>query len=80
MRKYKFVHKGLSIGNIYKAKSTPEDVYGYIRIFRGDEVGFSVLPIATLTPDFSNCGVFWVKKKDFFVAFEENAVGNVFER
>ena len=62
----------LTIGSIYKAKDTPEDVYAYIRAFRGNEVGFSVLSEATVTPDFSNCGVFWVKKTDFFVVFESS--------
>ena len=57
-------------GVIYISKGTPEPVYGYVRGFKNDEVGFSVLDVPTNFPDFSNCGIFWIKKKDFFKVFE----------
>jgi hypothetical protein len=30
-----------------------------------------VLEYATSYPDFSNCGIFWVREKDFFKVFEK---------
>ena len=55
---------------IYISTCTPEKIYGYVRAFRGGEVGFSVLDVATSKPDFSNCGVFWVKPEDFMRTFK----------
>ncbi|MBQ6371467.1 MAG: hypothetical protein IJJ21_07785 [Firmicutes bacterium] len=46
-----------------------DDVYAYIRGLAGNEIGFSVLDEATEHPDFSNCGMFWLKKKDFMKFF-----------
>ena len=56
---------------LYKLiEETEEEVYVYVRKKRGIEVGFSALPIATLNPDFSDCGVFWVREVDFKKIFE----------
>ncbi len=54
-----------------------DDVYAYIRAFMDREIGFSVLDEATLHPDFSHCGMFWLKKKDFaeFFKFSDAAGG-----
>ena len=68
--KVKVRKRNLKIGEVYKSTATPITIYAYIRAFKGDEVGFSVLEYATSYPDFSNCGVFWVKEKDFFKVFE----------
>lgn len=48
-----------------KEKEDEIDVYIYIRGWNKNEIGFSVLEEDTDYPDFSNCGVFWVKHKDF---------------
>lgn len=42
-----------------------DGIYGYIRAFKGDEVAVSVMDKLTETPDFSGCGVFWLKTEDF---------------
>lgn len=69
--KVKVRKRNLKIGEVYRASATPITTYGYIRAFKGDEVGFSVLEYATSYPDFSNCGIFWVREKDFFKVFEK---------
>lgn len=51
-----------------------EPVYVYVHEVRNGEVGFSALPVATRTPDFSNCGIFWVKRKDFRLMFKPYCV------
>lgn len=48
-----------------------EEVYAYIRGFKDNLIGFSVLDEATSHPDFSNCGIFWLKTEDFDFVFEE---------
>lgn len=58
---------------IYKLKNemNVEDApFAYVRGWENGEVGFSVLDEVTSTPDFSNCGVFWVRKDDFTKMFE----------
>ena len=57
----------ISKKRIYQPTFPTEDCncYTYVRAIRGDEVAFSVLEEITDHPDFSNCGVFCVKKKDF---------------
>lgn len=45
------------------------EVYGYIRDWKNGEVGYSVLDYASDSPDFSNCGVFWMKPEDFGKVF-----------
>lgn len=57
----------ISMRKIYQPVFPTDDCncYTYIRVIRGDEVAFSVLEEITDHPDFSNCGVFWVKKEDF---------------
>ena len=58
-------------GTIYKPiVPLEEEVFLYVRKFKNDEVGFSVLDKATHHPDFSNCGIFWVKAKDFLSVFD----------
>ncbi len=47
-----------------------EDVFAYVRFFKDGEVGFSVLDHPSLRPDFSQCGVFWVKPEDFLLTFD----------
>ncbi|MCI7146454.1 MAG: hypothetical protein MR991_08460 [Clostridiales bacterium] len=60
----------IKFGNIYKSTlSSDEDVYAYVRGIEGGKVGFSVLDEATRSPDFTNCGVFWVREKDFTKVF-----------
>lgn len=58
--------------NIYKVVGLPVDheIYGYVRGWKGNEVGFSVLDEALDAPDLSECGVFWVSPKDFAMIFE----------
>ena len=51
------------------ATSEGECPYVYVRIMKGDEVGFSVLDEITDHPDFSNCGVFYVRQTDFMKHF-----------
>ena len=46
-----------------------EDVFAYVRFFKDGEVGFSVMDHPSLRPDFSECGVFWVKPEDFLLVF-----------
>lgn len=55
---------------IYISTCTSETIYGYVRAYRGPDVGFSVLDVATSSPNFSNCGVFWVKPEDFMKTFK----------
>ena len=63
--------KKYTTGTLYKLiQPTEEESYVYVRKKNGKEVGFSILPIATLNPDFSCCGVFWVKEKDFTKVFK----------
>ena len=63
--------KTYKTGTIYKPiVQLEEDVYAYVHEIKNGEVGFSALPIVTRTPDFSNCGIFWVKKQDFTSMFE----------
>ncbi len=64
--------KDISHDNIYVSKipNLPMPIYGYIRTIRAGEVGFSVLEEPVEDPDFSNCGVFYVKPKDFTRVFE----------
>lgn len=62
----------IRFGSIYKAVGLPEDneVYGYIRGWKGNEVGFSVLDKALNDPNFSDCGIFWVAPEAFTMLFE----------
>ena len=58
--------------SIYKVKEElhiDEAPFAYVREWKNGEVGFSVLDEATNTPDFSNCGVFWVLPEDFIKIF-----------
>lgn len=48
-----------------------DKLFLYIRGWRRDQLGFSVLDVATDEPDFSDCGVFWVYPKDFCKLFRE---------
>ena len=48
---------------------TPEPVYCYIRGYRGSTVGFSALDYLSSAPDFSYCGIFWIRKNDFQIMF-----------
>lgn len=42
------------------------EAYCYIRTIKGnEEVAFSVLDEKTSRPDFSECGVFWIRIEDF---------------
>lgn len=62
-------------GTIYEPiEPLEEEVYAYVRAEQNGEIGFSVLPIATRRPDFSNCGVFWVLRKDFTSMFKPYVV------
>ena len=47
-----------------------EDVFAYVRFLKDGEIGFSVLDHPSLRPDFSQCGVFWVKPEDFLMTFD----------
>ena len=69
--KVKVRKRNLKIGEVYESIATPITIFAYIRAFKGKEVGFSVFEYATSHPDFSNCGVFWVKENDFFKVFEK---------
>lgn len=62
----------IKFNSIYKAVGLPEDnvVYGYVRGWHGNEVGFSVLDEPFNDPDFSDCGIFWVAPEDFIKIFE----------
>jgi len=63
--------KKYTTGIIYEPiEPLEEEVYAYVHAVRNGEVGFSALPTATRTPDFSNCGIFWVKKNDFTSMFK----------
>ena len=58
----------IRIKAIYKVKDElhmEEAPFAYVRGWKNGEVGFSVLDEVTPTPDFSNCGVFWVLPEDF---------------
>ncbi|MDO4485075.1 MAG: hypothetical protein Q4C46_00610 [Bacillota bacterium] len=59
-------------GVIYKAVNLPEkcDVFAYIHKCNKKEVAFSVLDEAVENPDFSNCGMFWVRPQEFTLLFE----------
>lgn len=49
----------------------PGSGYIYVRGFRDDDtVGFSVLGEYSKNPDFSDCGVFWVKTEAFLKVFK----------
>ena len=48
-----------------------EPVYAYIRNYKQDAVGFSVLGSVEQEPDFSKCGMFWLDPQDFDEFFEE---------
>ena len=62
-------------GTVYKPiVPLEEEVFVYVRKLRGKEVGFSALPTATRNPDFSNCGIFWVRQKDFNKIFQEHII------
>ena len=62
--------KGIDTDIIYRAPHIPGGGYAYVRGFRDDDtVGFSVLGKYSKTPDFSDCGVFWVKTEDFLKVF-----------
>ena len=51
-------------------KPDMEEAYCYIRTVKGNkEVAFSVLDEKTSFPDFSNCGVFWLRIEDFTKMF-----------
>lgn len=63
----------ISIKNVYVVKDTLAKegfVYAYVRGWRGNEVGFSVLEQALDDPDLSQCGVFWVRPEDFIRVFD----------
>ena len=63
----------IRIKAIYKVKDElhmEEAPFAYVRGWKNGEVGFSVLDELTPTPDFSNCGVFWVLPEDFIKLFE----------
>lgn len=63
--------KSINSKIIYKpAEPVGGDVFAYVRAFNGKEVGFSVLDEATRKPDFSNCGIFWVRPEDFALLFK----------
>lgn len=47
-----------------------EDVFAYIRKWKNNEIGFSVLDHISEYPDLSDCGIFWVDKYDFALMFE----------
>lgn len=69
--KYEMKENGINIGGIYELiEKEEEDVYVYVRALQGDEVGFSVLDKAVKNPDFSDCGMFWVREKDFEMMFK----------
>ena len=58
---------------VYRAKEElgiEDHVFAYVRGWENGEVGFSVLEEATDNPDFSNCGVFWVRPSDFVRIFD----------
>lgn len=63
---------GVEMDVIYKTIEPGEDgnVYAYVRGWTKTEIGFSVLDEAVKDPDFSNCGVFWVRPEDFKTLFE----------
>ena len=46
-----------------------EPIFAYIRFLKDGEIGFSVLDEAVSRPDYSNCGVFWVRPEDFLKVF-----------
>ena len=72
--------KGFLTNTIYELKvSAEEDAFVYIRAFKDGEIGFSVLDEATLKPDFSNCGVFWVRENDFKRVFKPCSPKKVFK-
>ncbi|MBR4150566.1 MAG: hypothetical protein IKR08_04225 [Firmicutes bacterium] len=54
---------------VSKPDTTEEPVFAYVRFFKDGEIGFSVLDEAFSDPDFSNCGVFWVRPEDFPIVF-----------
>lgn len=62
----------IKFGSIYKAVGLPEEheIYGYVRGWRENKVGFSVLDEASNEPDLSDCGIFWVSSKDFAMMFD----------
>ena len=63
---------GIEKNAIYKTIEPCEDgdIYAYVRGWSDTEIGFSVLDKAVENPDFSNCGMFWVKPKDFKKLFK----------
>ena len=46
-----------------------EAVFAYVRFLKDGEVGFSVMDAPYIRPDFSDCGVFWVRPEDFLRTF-----------
>ena len=63
----------ISFGKIYCTKdelNIEDYVFAYVRGWENGEVGFSVLDYAAGNPDFSNCGIFWVRPHDFIKLFE----------
>lgn len=54
---------------ITKAGLAEEPIFGYIRFLKDGELGFSVLDEPVSRPDYSNCGLFWVKPEDFLKMF-----------
>ncbi len=47
-----------------------DPIYAYVRALNEQgEIGFSVLDHITNRPDYSECGVFWVRPQDFLMVF-----------
>lgn len=68
--------EGIRMRAIYQpVQPLEDDVYAYIRAWQGDEIGFSVLDKVTKHPDFTHCGMFWLKREDFEDVFKINENG-----
>lgn len=67
---YEQIEAGIIMNCIYMpCKKLEAPAYVYVRFVKDDELGFSVLDNITNRPDYSQCGVFWVKQRDFLKMF-----------